>query len=255
MIDRSSDVDSRPPIRITVWNEFVHESRGDAHVIVHYPDGIHRVIAAALRAQFGDDAVVRTATLQEPEHGLTEEVLAETDVLLWWGHIAHDEVADEVVERVHRHVLDGMGILVLHSAHYSKIFTRLTGSTATLAWRNDGEREVVWAVDPLHPIAEGVPNPIVVPKHEMYGEPFDIPTPDELIFVSNFEGGEVFRSGVTYRRGRGKVFYFSPGDQAFPVYHQPEIQRVLANGIRWARPDAARERLSADRRERGWFLS
>ncbi|NQX12657.1 ThuA domain-containing protein [Microbacteriaceae bacterium VKM Ac-2855] len=240
-------------VRILVWNENIHETRGDERVAQHYPHGIHTVIADGLRAAFGDVATVETAVLTDPEHGLTEERLAATDVLLWWGHIGHEQVADEVAERVHRHVLAGMGILVLHSGHYSKIFTRLMGTTCSLKWRNDGDRELVWTLAPTHPIAEGVPNPIIVDEQEMYGEFFDIPTPEELVFVSGFTGGEVFRSGVTYTRGLGKVFYFSPGDQEYPVYHHPDIQRVLANGVRWAAPRAPRRALTADPHPRGWF--
>jgi trehalose utilization protein len=242
-------------VRITVWNEHVHETRGDEIVRGNYPDGIHGAIAEGLREHFGGaDDVVRTAVLQDPEHGLTEEVLDETDVLLWWGHIAHDQVADEVVDRVHRHVLAGMGLLVLHSGHYSKIFQRLTGTTNSLLWRNDGERELVWTIDHTHPIAAGVPDPIVVPRQEMYGEPFDIPVPDELIFVSSFTGGEVFRSGVTYTRALGRIFYFSPGDQEYPVYHQPEIRQVLANGVRWAAPrQPRRDQTAIHKPEQGWF--
>ena len=241
-------------MRITVWNENRHESRGDEVVLGHYPEGIHTAIADGLRQRFGAEGdVVRTATLEQPEHGLTEEVLDDTDVLLWWGHIAHDEVADEVVDRVHRRVNAGMGLLVLHSGHYSKIFQRLLGSTASLLWRNDGERELVWTIDRTHPIAEGVPSPIVIPRQEMYGEPFDVPVPDELVFVSAFDGGEVFRSGVTYTRGLGRIFYFSPGDQEYPVYHQPEIQQVLANGVRWAAPRLPRQDQVAINAPRGWF--
>ncbi|MVA77142.1 trehalose utilization protein ThuA [Auraticoccus sp. F435] len=240
-------------MRVTVWNEFQHETRGDERVLAHYPDGIHTVVADGLREVLGDAVQVRTATQPEPEHGLTEEVLAGTDVLMWWGHIRHAEVEDEVVERVLRHVHAGMGIVVLHSGHYSKVFTRLMGSTCSLRWRNEGERELVWTIDETHPIAEGVPNPIQIPQQEMYGEPFDIPAPHELVFVSSFAGGEVFRSGVTYRRGRGRVFYFSPGDQEYPVYHHPDVRRVLANGVRWARPRHERRTLTADPHPLGWF--
>jgi trehalose utilization protein len=242
-------------MRITVWNENAHETRGDEDVLAHYPQGIHAAIADGLRSSFAAEGdVIRTAVLQQPEHGLTEEVLADTDVLLWWGHIAHAQVADEVVERVHRHVLAGMGLLVLHSGHYSKIFQRLLGSTASLLWRNEGERELVWTIDHTHPITEGLPDPIVIARQEMYGEPFDVPVPDELVFVSSFAGGEVFRSGVTYTRGLGRIFYFSPGDQEYPVYHQPEIQRVLANGVRWAAPrQPRRNQVAIHKPEAGWF--
>lgn len=239
-------------IRVLVWNEGWHE-QVDASVQAIYPDGIHGAIAAGLREVLGDDVQVRTATLGDPEHGLTEEVLAETDVLTWWGHMKHDDVADEVVERVQRHVLGGLGLLVLHSGHYSKIFKTLMGTTCGLSWRNDGEREVVWTIDPSHPIAEGVEQPFVIEAQEMYGEHFDVPPPEELVFTSWFTGGEVFRSGMTFRRGRGKVFYFSPGDQEYPVYHHPQVRRVLANAVRWAVPVAgARAAREAPNQPRTW---
>ena len=224
------------PLRVTVWGENVHE-QVEPPVAERYPGGMHAAVAEGITDHLGDDAVVRTATLQDPEHGLTEDVLAATDVLTWWGHAAHGDVDDAVVERVHHHVLEGMGLVVLHSGHWSKIFTRLMGTTCTLRWRSDADRELVWTVNPTHPIAEGVPHPIVIPEQEMYGEYFDIPVPDELVFVSSFTGGEVFRSGCTFRRGFGKIFYFSPGDQDYPVYHHPDVRRVIANGVRWARTD------------------
>jgi trehalose utilization protein len=223
-----------PPLRILVWNEGVHEARSDPPQINDiYPDGIHGAIASGLTEHLSR-AVVSTATLADPEHGLDQETLRATDVLLWWGHLAHADVDDEIVERVRHEVLGGMGLIVLHSGHFAKVFTRLLGTTCALSWRNEGEREVVWTTAPSHPIAEGVPQPIVIPKQEMYGEHFDIPEPDDLVFISAFEGGEAFRSGVTFTRGRGRIFYFSPGDQDFPVYHQPEIRLVLANAVRWA---------------------
>ena len=202
-----------------------------------YPDGMHGAIAAGLTALLGDEVAVRTATQDQPEHGLTEDVLNTTDVLTWWGHATHGTVNDSVVERVHRRVLGGMGLLVLHSGHFAKIFKLLMGTTCSLAWRNSADTELVWTVAPSHPIARGAPQPIVIPEQEMYGEYFDIPAPDEQVFLSTFSGGEVFRSGCVWRRGKGKVFYFSPGDQEYPVYHHPDIQRVLANAVQWARPD------------------
>jgi trehalose utilization protein len=240
-------------LRIRVWNEYVHETRGDRVVVENYPDGIHRVIADGLTELLGDRATVSTATLREEEHGLSEAALAETDVLFWWGHIAHEEVSDEVVQRVVDRVHEGMGLVVLHSGHYSKVFKRLMGTTCSLKWRNDGERELVWTIAPQHPIAEGVPHPIQIPRQEMYGEFFDIPVPDEEIFLSTFEGGEVFRSGVAYQRGLGRVFYFSPGDQEYPVYHHHDIRTVLANAARWVAPRSERHTLTADEHPRGWF--
>jgi trehalose utilization protein len=218
-------------VRVTVWNEFRQE-RSDEPVRAIYPDGIHAAIAAGLVEHGGFE--VRTATLDEPGSGLTAEVLAETDVLTWWGHVAHDEVDDEVVDRVHARVLDGMGLVVLHSGHFSRIFRRLMGTSCDLKWREDGRRERIWVVDPSHPIAEGLDESFALAEEEMYGEHFDIPPPDELVFVSWFEGGEVFRSGCTFRRGRGRIVYFRPGHETHPTYHDPNVRRVIANAARWA---------------------
>jgi trehalose utilization protein len=221
------------PIRVTVWNEYRHE-KSDPKIAAVYPEGIHKAIAAGLR---GDDFEVQTATLDEPEHGLTQEKLANTDVLVWWGHQAHDEVSDEVVERVQKRILDdGMGLIVLHSGHFSKIFKRLMGTSCWLKWREDGHKERLWVVAPGHPIVEGLGEYIELPQEEMYGEHFDIPEPDTLVFVSWFPGGEVFRSGCCYRRGTGKVFYFRPGHEEYPTYFNPDIQRVIANAAKWAAP-------------------
>ena len=223
-------------IRVLVWNENVHETT-QPEIAAIYPRGIHHAIADGL---VSDELRVTTATLADPEHGLSEAALDDTDVLIWWGHIAHEQVTDAVVDRVQRHVLAGMGLIVLHSGHFSRIFTRLLGTTCSLTWRNDGDRELVWTLNPSHPIAAGIDSPLVLERHETYGEFFDIPTPDELVFVSSFEGGEVFRSGVTFTRGRGRIFYFSPGDQAYPIYFEPPIRRVLANAVRWAAPAGER---------------
>lgn len=220
------------PIRVTVWNEFRHEKK-DAHIASVYPEGIHGAIAAGLQeAGF----TVRTATLDEPEHGLTEEVLANTDVLTWWGHMAHGEVKDEIVARVQKRVLQGMGLIVLHSGHMSKPFVKLMGTTCELLWREAGEKERFWVVDPGHPIASGLPAHFELPHEEMYGEYFDIPAPDRIVFISWFPGGEVFRSGCCFQRGSGKIFYFRPGHETFPTYFDPQVRKVIANAVRWAAP-------------------
>ncbi|MCL6443918.1 MAG: ThuA domain-containing protein [Alicyclobacillus sp.] len=222
-------------VRVTVWNEFRHERSHEA-VRAVYPDGIHEAIAAPLR---GAGHVVRTATLDEPAHGLTDEVLNDTDVLIWWGHMAHHEVSDDVVDRVVQRVWQGMGLIVLHSGHFSKVFRRLMGTSCDLKWREAGERERLWVIDPSHPIAAGLPEQIVIDHEETYGEHFDIPAPDELVLVSWFQGGEVFRSGCTYHRGQGKIFYFRPGHETFPTYHQADIQKVIQNAVVWAAPSGA----------------
>jgi trehalose utilization protein len=229
--------------RVTIWNEFRHE-RKDEQIRAIYPDGMHATIAAGL-AEHGLTA--RTATLDEPEHGLTEAVLAETDVLIWWGHLAHREVDDAIVDRVHRRVLDGMGLVVLHSGHFSKIFKKLMGTTCDLKWREAGDKERLWVVAPGHPIVEGIGEYIELPEEEMYGEHFDIPQPETLVFVSWFTGGEVFRSGCCYSRGAGKIFYFRPGHETHPTYHNKEVIRVIANGVRWAAPAAGPRRTFGNR--------
>ncbi len=226
-------------IRVTVWNEFIHE-RTSAVTQELYPDGIHEALAAALRENLGPAVEVRTATLEQPEHGLSSEVLGRTDVLTWWGHRAHDQVTDTVVDRVQQRVLEGMGLLVLHSGHASKIFRRLMGTGCMLRWREAAERERIWIVDPSHPIAGGLEGEFFeLPHSEMYGEYFDIPRPDEVVFISWYEGGEVFRSGCTFRRGKGKVFYFSPGHETFPIYHDANVRRIIANAVCWATPSGS----------------
>jgi len=220
-------------VRVTVWNEYRHEKTNE-HIGKIYPNGMHNAIGDYLKGQPGFE--VRTATLDEPEHGLTEEVLDNTDVLIWWGHAAHAEVQDEIVDRVHARVLDGMGLICLHSAHYSKIFRKLMGTTCSLKWRESGEKERIWVIEHGHPIVEGLGEYFELEHAEMYGEPFDIPEPDTLIFISWFPGGEVFRSGCCYHRGRGKVFYFRPGHETYPLYYDQNVLRVLANASRWAAP-------------------
>lgn len=217
-------------IRVTVWNENLHE-KTSGKVASVYPQGIHGAIAEGLQ---GEGFQVRTATLEQPEHGLTEEVLHETDVLIWWGHKGHDQVSDEIVERVQKRVWNGMGLIVLHSGHFSKIFKRLMGTSCNLKWREAGEKERLWVVDPAHPIAADIGPYFELPHEEMYGEHFDIPAPDGLVFVSWFQGGEVFRSGCTFHRGQGKIFYFRPGHETYPTYYDKNVRKVIANAVRWA---------------------
>jgi trehalose utilization protein len=221
------------PINVTIWNEYRHEQT-NLEIAKLYPDGIHGAIAKALLEQKG--IRVKTATLDQRQHGLSEKVLAGTDVLIWWGHMAHEEVKDKIVERVYARVHEGMGLIALHSAHYSKIFRKLMGTDCTLKWREAKEKERIWVVEPGHPIAQGLGEYFEIPQEEMYGEFFNIPAPETLVFISWFEGGEVFRSGCTYRRGKGKIFYFRPGHESYPTYYQPEVLRVIANAVRWAAP-------------------
>lgn len=225
-------------IRVTVWHEFRHE-KTNAAVQKVYPDGMHKVIQGFLATQ--PDFEVRTATLDEPEHGLTDEVLANTDVMTWWGHCAHGDVSDEIAKKVQKRVLEGMGLLVFHSGHFSKPFKMLMGTNCSLKWREAAEKERLWTIAPAHPIAEGIGEYIEIPNTEMYGERFDIPTPDELVFVSWFEGGEVFRSGCCWERGHGRVFYFRPGHETYPIYYHSDVQTVIINAVRWAKPRIQKE--------------
>ena len=218
---------------VTVWNEFRHE-KIDTEVSSIYPEGLHGAIKNFMDEE--QDFNVRTATLDEPENGLTDEVLNNTDVLIWWGHMAHDLVQDEVVEKVYKRVLSGMGLIVLHSAHYSKIFTKLMGTSCSLKWRQVGEKERLWVIEPTHPIAEGIGEYIELEHEEMYGERFDIPAPDTVVFTSWFKGGEVFRSGCCSNRGYGKIFYFRPGHESYPTFYNKQIQKVIKNAVRWAKP-------------------
>lgn len=217
-------------IKLTIWNEFQHEKKHEAVKKV-YPDGIHRTLARHFEGL--DGISVRTATLEEPEHGLTDEVLNDTDVLFWWGHMAHHEVQDEIAWRVHGRVLNGMGLVVLHSGHFSKPFRFLMGTSGCLRWREAGEKERLWVTAPGHPIAAGVGEYFELEQTEMYGEFFDVPQPDELIFISWFAGGEVFRSGALWNRGLGKVFYFRPGHETYPIYEDNHVLGVLENATRY----------------------
>ena len=221
-----------PQTSVTIWNEFRHE-KADPSVQAVYPQGIHMALAHPLQKA---GYAVRTATLDEPSHGLSKEILDNTDVLFWWGHMAHGEVQDALVEAVVQRVWQGMGLIVLHSGHFSKVFKRLMGTSCDLKWREVGEHERLWVVHPAHPIAAGLPEFLELEHEEMYGEHFDIPTPDELVFVSWFPGGEVFRSGCTFYRGKGRVFYFRPGHETYPTYHNPQVQQVLRNAVEWAKP-------------------
>lgn len=219
-------------IKVTVWNEYRHEKESE-HIAKVYPNGIHNAIADFLKVE--DDIETKTATLDMPEHGLTDEVLNDTDVLVWWGHMAHHEVSDEVVAKVKDHVLRGMGLIVLHSGHFSKPFMSLMGTSCSLQWR-DNDRERIYCVNPGHPIAAGIPMSFELEHEEMYGEFFDIPQPDELVFTGWFKGGENFRSGCCFRRGYGSIFYFQPGHEEFPTYYNENIQKVIKNAVRWANP-------------------
>jgi trehalose utilization protein len=238
-------------LKVTIWHEYRHEHNNPV-VAAMYPKGMHEAIAEFMRKS--SDLEVATATLDEPEAGLTDERLKNTDVLVWWGHMAHADVTDLVVERVYNRVVrQGMGLVVLHSGHFSKIFKKLMGTTCDLKWRDTpGDREILWVTQPNHPIVQHVTDKIVLEKEEMYGEYFDIPEPESVFLISSFTGGEVFRSGCTWTRGNGKIVYFRPGHETFPSYHNPMVLKTIENAARWAAPTLPAVMPTFGKRDMGW---
>lgn len=232
---------------VTIWNEYRQE-QSDPIVQAVYPHGIHAPIAAHLHQQH---ITTHIATLDQPQHGLTDALLDQTDILIWWGHRYHHEVDDVIVDRVYKRITsEGMGLIVLHSAHFSKIFCQLMGTTCKLKHAVRGEQEQLWCVDPTHPIAAHLPEKIAIPQTEMYGEFFDIPSPDQLVFISSFDNGEVFRSGCCWQRGMGKIFYFRPGHETYPIYYQPEVLQIITNAVYWALP--SHQTVTYGREGRDW---
>jgi len=220
-------------IRVTIWNEYRHE-KTDEQAAALYPNGIHATIKEFL--EVNDDMEITLAALDDPDQGLPDEVLNNTDVLIWWGHMVHHEVNDELVEKVRQRVYhDGMGFIPIHSGHHSKPFRSILGCSGNLAW-GDNLPEVVWNLFPQHPIAEGIPASFQLESEEIYSEPFMIPQPDQLVFGAWFPNGNIFRAGVCYFRGLGKIFYFQPGHETCPSYHNPYVQKILTNAVRWAAP-------------------
>ena len=234
-------------IRVTIWNEYIHE-RELPEIAAVYPEGIHNQIASFL--SLDSELTIRCSTLQDPDQGLSEDILNDTDVLIYWAHCAHEEVSDETVERVVKHIRRGMGFIGLHSAHYCKILRNILGTTMTLNWKDD-DSERLFVTCPSHPIAAGIDSVIELPDEELYGEYFDIPKPDDVIFTGWFKSGAVFRSGVTFTRGNGRIFYFQPGHEAYPIYYNPQIQKIINNAVHWAVPTT---RLTEDRDNKMYSL-
>jgi trehalose utilization protein len=236
-------------LRVLVWSDDRDGTALTPEARRIHPDGIARTLADLLGAELREGMEIGTAGLDEKEQGLAPDRLAGADVLLWWGHEAHEEVEDAVAERVRAAVESGLGLVALHSAHHSKPFRALMGTSCDLSWREARDEELIWTVAPGHEIAAGIANPIELGRHEMYGEPFEIAVPDELVFISSFSGGEVFRSGCCFRRGTGRIFYFSPGHETNPVFANPAVRRVIANAVRWAAAGAGPRRPRSPARE------
>lgn len=219
-------------MNVLIWNENQHE-KTDEKVAKIYPEGIHGCLKSFLQC---DDINVTTATLDDENCGITKEVLENTDVILWWGHCNHGDVPDEVAQMVKDAVLSGMGAIFLHSAHHSKPFKLLMGTSCNLSWREDGDSERLWVTKPGHPILDGIDRYFDLPHEETYAEPFDIPNPDELLLISSYSGTEVFRAGCTYNRGAGKIFYFQPGHETFPTFYDENVRTIIKNAVKWAKP-------------------
>lgn len=231
-------------LKVLIYNEFVHERDKKNKASVIYPDGIHMVLKDALKDEFE----VKTVTLDTCDL-ITEDLLNETDVIIWWGHVRHKQVPDEVAQRVQQAVLGGMGMVTLHSGHDSKPFKLLMGTNCHLKWREDGDYERIWVCKPSHPIVQGIDRFIMLEHEETYGEPFGIPEPDETILIGGYEGGEVFRSGCCWQKENGKIFYFQPGHETFPTYYNKDVIKVIKNAINWAAP-TYREKLTCDKVEK-----
>ncbi len=219
-------------IRVLIYNEFYHE-RANEKVKGVYPKGIHGAIADFLAT---DDIEVKCTTLENDECNITKEMLDQTDVLIWWGHLKHNLVSDEVTALVRDAVLSGMGVIFLHSAHHSKPMKALLGTSTNLCWRESDDSEILWVVEPSHPITRGIDRCFKLEAEETYGEPFVIPTPDKLLLLANFSGGEVFRAGCLFERGNGKIFYFQPGHETYPTYYDKNVQTVIKNAVRYLAP-------------------
>ena len=221
-------------IRVVIWNEFRHE-KTKSSVKALYPDGLHAAIKSFLDTN--DDMEVRLAALDDPDQGLPDEVLDNTDVLLWWGHMAHGEVNDELVAKIQKRVYLGkMGFIALHSGHHSKPFKAIVGTNGNLSWGRN-QKEIMWNLLPAHPIAKGIPDHFLIEEEELYSEPFYIPQPDALVFGAWFEDGHIMRAGCCFLRGAGKVFYFQPGHETCRSYFNPYVQKIITNAVRWAVPN------------------
>lgn len=217
---------------VVVWSE------GTAPKNV-YPRDINTAIAEGLQTLAGWEVV--TAGLGEPDQGLTEERLNQTDVLIWWGHQKHGEVSDSLVDRIERRVKEqGMGFISLHSSHFAKPYKRLMGTRCS--WRDykaDGTSARITVKLPDHPIARGVRD-FDLPKIEFYGEPFAVPTPEAVpldgVYTRPNGTTEPCRMGLCWTVGKGRVFYFVPGHETYDDFFRPEVRQIIRNAVEWAAP-------------------
>jgi trehalose utilization protein len=240
-------------IKVLIWDE--NPSHASKEL---YPNSLRGAIAVGVTGlDKASELDVKTAHLDEPEQGVSDQILAETDVLVWWGHARHDLVEDALAERIKDRVhKQGMGLVVLHSGHYSKPFKVTVGGPGHLkgGWREADDSETIRVCAPWHPVAEGVED-FVLDNEEMYGAPFDVPPYETLVFQSRFSvGGETFPSGIAWTvgegidpeftsgpgngknqgEGKGRLFYFRPGHETYPTYLDARVHKVIYNAIRWS---------------------
>jgi len=220
-------------INVVIWNEFRHEKTKEKARAL-YPNGLHATIKGYLDKN--EDMEITLAALDDPDQGLSDERLQNTDVLVWWGHMAHDEVDSVLVKKIRDRVWEGkMGFIALHSAHMARPFCAIVGTEGVLSCGRN-QKEIMWTLMPSHEISAGIPDHFLIEEEELYAEPFHIPEPDELVFGAWFEDGHILRAGAGFRRGAGKIFYFQPGHETCPSFHNPYVLRVIENAIRWVRP-------------------
>ena len=217
--------------RVVVWSEGTAPKRV-------YPKDVNTTIAEGLQPLSPTWEIV-TASLADPEQGLTEESLAKTDVLIWWGHQKHGQVKDALVARIVRRVKeDGMGFIALHSAHFAKPLKKLLGTNC--GWKGgyvcDGSKVELIVKDKNHPIVRGVSD-FSLANTERYSEPFEVPEPEAVvldgIYIRPDGTKEHSRHGLVWTVGKGKVFYFQPGHETYPHYFDPNVQKVLCNAVEW----------------------
>jgi trehalose utilization protein len=279
----------RQPIRVVIWDE-----RQPAQKSV-YPNFLGNHLAEYLRnSERGRGArlQVRSVGIDDPEQGLSSDVLDNCDVLVWWGHQRHGEISADTAKGIVRRITSGqLSLIALHSAHWSRPFieamnerstrdalksltrrerknvqisyippdmrlmrkdekltpwwTKTAGANGTTqlqiklpscvfpAVRADAKPSHVRILAKNHPIARGVPETFDISQTEMYDEPFHVPTPDAVIFEERWDAGERFRGGCLWNLGAGKVFYFRPGHETYPVFKEAAPLRLVENAVRW----------------------
>lgn len=277
---------SRRPLKVLVWDE-----RQPAQKQA-YREGLGARVARHLRGCEGVE--VTEALLDDPGQGLAS--LDAMDVVVWWGHVRHAEIETATALRVVERIRSGrLGLVALHSAHWSRPFVEAMAAVAREralaaltpgeraravvtesellprpfmapsyqerrspsvlykrpptgpvevrlvrpnccfpAYRGDGRPSEVWVKLPRHPIARGLPATFTIPQTEMYDEPFHVPDPDEVVLEEHWAAGEWFRSGSAWRLGAGRVFYFRPGHETYPVFENAWALKVVENAVRWA---------------------